>query len=248
MSDLAFDQLAAIEGHSAGLAESARGHLEAPVKGCPGWSVADLVAHVTEVQWFWATIAEDRLSEPADEGRRPPRAPDAELLDALQAQTAHLLRALRGADPKTPVWTWASAQQNVAFITRHQVQEAAVHHWDAADAAGRPIVIEPAVAVDSIEEFLAFSVSSDDDPADPPRPSLGGRLGLRCTDVSRAWTLSDGRAPGTVRFQGGLADGVPAVSGTASDLLLWLYRRVALDTAAVPEDLAARFVALTFTT
>ncbi len=246
MTELAFDPLAAIEEHSAALAGLARDHLTLPVPSCPGWSVADLVAHLTEVQWFWATIVEDRLPEPPDEDRRPARAADAELVSALTAQTAHLLGALREADPRTGVWTWAPAQRDVAFIKRHQVQEAAVHHWDAGGAVGQAIVIEPAVAVDSIEEFLTFSVSSDADPADPPRPPLDGTFGLRCTDVSRAWTVSEGRTTGTVRWEVGLRSGGPAVEGTASDLLLWLYRRIRLH-SSVPEDLLGRFFALSFT-
>ena len=50
MTDLGFDQLAVIEEHSAGLAALVPGRLALPVPGCPGWHVADLVAHVTEVQ------------------------------------------------------------------------------------------------------------------------------------------------------------------------------------------------------
>lgn len=247
MTDLAFDALASVEGHSNGLGAVARDHLTLPVPSCPGWDVADLVAHVTDVQWFWATIVEERLPEPPHEDRRPPRAPQADLIPALAAQTAHLVRALRQAEPATRVWTWAPAQQDVAFVARHQVQEAAVHHWDAANAAGQAIAIERPAAVDSIEEFLTFSVSSDADPADPPRSPLGGRFALRCTDGPEAWTLNDGAAPGTVRFEAGAAAGIPAVQGSASDLLLWLYRRLDLDTATLPQGLVSRFVALTFT-
>lgn len=247
MRDLAFDGLASIEEHSAALGAVARDRLTLPVPTCPGWNLADLVAHLTEVQWFWATIVEDRLTEPPDEDRRPPRPPDQELVSALAGQTARLIEALRHADPRTPVWTWAATQQDVAFVARHQVQETAVHHWDAANSAGRAIAIERPVAVDAIEEFLTFSVSTDADPADPPRPSLGGGFVLRCTDGPEAWTLCGGRAPGTVRFQPGAGPGFPAVQGTASDLLLWLYRRIPLDTGALPDQLVDRFVSLTFT-
>ena len=247
MSDLPFDAFALIDAHSAGLADLAQGRLDLSVPGCPGWTVADLVAHTTEVQWFWATIVEDRLAEPPGEDRRPARVADAELVQALRAQTARLVGVLRETDPRTPVWTWAPAQQDVAFITRHQVQEGAVHHWDAADAAGQSIVIERPAAVDGVEEFLTFSVSRDADLADPPRPPLAGRFVLRCTDGPEAWTISDGRTPGAARFDAGAAPGAPAIQGTASELLLWLYRRVRLDTNVIPPELIDRFVALTFT-
>lgn len=246
MTDLAFDAPASIEEHAGGVAALARGHLAAAVPGCPGWDVADLVAHLTEVQWFWATIVEGRLAEPPDEDQRPPRAPQDGLVPALMEETAHLVGALRAADPRTPVWTWAT-QQDVAFIARHQVQEAAVHHWDAGSATGHPVTIEHSLAVDAIEEFLTFSVSSDDDRADPPRPSLAGRFALRCNDGPEGWTVSDGRAPGTIRFQAGALPGIPAVEGSGSELLLWLYRRIPLERTTVPAELVARFVGLTFT-
>ncbi len=50
--------------HSAGFADATRDHLDARVEHCPGWSVADLVWHLTEVHWFWGTIVEERLDAP----------------------------------------------------------------------------------------------------------------------------------------------------------------------------------------
>ena len=43
------DCVAAIAEHSAGFASAAHGRLDATVEHCPGWSVADLVAHVVDV-------------------------------------------------------------------------------------------------------------------------------------------------------------------------------------------------------
>lgn len=247
MPDSSPDYLAAIAEHSAGFAAAARSNLDADVRSCPGWTVADLVEHLTEVHWFWGTIAEDRLSEPPDESRRPAKAPRDQLIEAFQAGADRMVNVLGSADGDTKVWTWAPAQQDIAFITRHQVQEAAVHHWDAADAAGGALIIAAPVAADSVDEFLTFSVSSDADPAEPVRPALAGRFALRCTDASAAWTVSDGSAPGTIRFAPGAGADVPSITATASDLLLWLYGRVSLDATAVPPDVIGRFRALLFT-
>ena len=74
-------------------------------------------------------------------------------------------------------------------------------------------------------------MSSDADPADPPRPALDGTLSLRAQDTGAAWTLSDGEQPGAVRLTTGTAHG-PTLEATGSDLLLWLYGRVDLDTVA----------------
>lgn len=247
MSDLTQLHLTAIAEHSRGFSDATRGNLGAPVEHCPGWTVADLVWHLTQVHWFWGTIAGERLAEPPDEARRPPRTSDDGLVEAFEAGARRLVEALRSADQADSVWTWAPLQQDVAFITRHQVQEAAVHHWDAVHAAGSALAISAPVAADSVEEFLTFSVSSEADPAEPARPALDGEFALAASDTEDAWTLLDGDIPGTLRFDRGRTDGVPAVTATASDLLLWLYGRVQLGTATVPDDLVARFRALCFT-
>src|SRR5579859_3850043 len=137
MGDLSFDYLDAIASHSAGFAAAAAAAgLDAPVPGCPGWTVADLVDHMTEVHWFWATIVADRLAEPPPEDRRPARADAERLIPAFEAGAARLVSVLRASGDAEPVWTWAPLQQDVGFVRRHQVQEAAVHHWDAEQAAG----------------------------------------------------------------------------------------------------------------
>jgi uncharacterized protein (TIGR03083 family) len=243
-----FDCIAAITEHSAGFAEATRDNLGARVEHCPDWSVADLVSHLTDVHWFWGTIVEELLAEPPSQERRPARAADDQLVDTFVAGAQRLVQVLREADQSASAWTWAGWQQDVAFVTRHQVQEAAVHHWDAVNAAGGSLEIEADVAADSIDEFLHFSVASDDDPDDPPEGVLDGPLGFRATDTGDTWTLTDGGRKGTTRVERGtLADDVPVVEGTASDILLWLYARKQLATPAVPAELVARFRALCFT-
>ncbi len=241
------DQLAAIADSSRGLADAAEGNLGAPIEHCPGWSVADLVAHLTDVQWFWATIAAGPLVEPPSHEDRPARVTDEELVSTLRAGADRLVTVLAAADPAAPAWTWAPAAQTVGFIRRHQVQEAAVHHWDAVHAAGGTLALDPAVAVDAIEEFLTYSVSSPTDPAEPSRPPLAGQLMLRASDVDAVWTVTDADPPGTVQFHRGSGDGAPAVSGSAADLLLWLYQRVELGLDDGTRPLVQRLRALSYT-
>ncbi len=161
---------------------------------------------------------------------------------------ARLVEVLREADQAAFCWTWAGWQQDVAFVTRHQVQEAAVHHWDAVHAAGDALVIDPAVAADSVDEFLAFSVASEDDPDDPPEPALDGAFTLRATDTGRRLDAVR-RVPARhgARRPRRHAPACRSSRRRAADLLLWLYGRVELDTSAVPDDLLARFRALCFT-
>jgi uncharacterized protein (TIGR03083 family) len=239
--------LDAITEHSTGFADAVAGNLDAPVEHCPGWTVADLTWHLTDVHWFWGTIVEGLLEAPPDEGLRPPRPDDAGLVAAFRAGAERLVRVLHEADQSAHCWTWAGWKQDVAFVTRHQVQEAAVHHWDAAHSAGASWAVDPPVAVDSVDEFLHFSVASDDDPDEPVKPPLDGTLAFRCSDTGDAWTLTDGARPGTAKVSSGAAGGAPVVEAPASDLLLWLYGRTDVDTAAVEAELLQRFRDLCFT-
>jgi len=236
----------AVEQHSAQVAAAAIGHLDAPIEHCPGWTMADLVQHLTEVQWFWATVVEQRLQERPHDGR-PSELDRSVLVDRFLEGSRHLTRVLGECDQGTKVYTWAPQQQNVAFVTRHQVQEIVVHHWDAANAVGVDFEVDPVVAADSIEEFLTFSVSNDSDPIDPPGYSLEGSLGLQCIDVDRSWTVLDGALPSTVQFVDGIAPGTARLAGTASDLLLWLYLRVELAGEESAEELGRRLHALSST-
>jgi uncharacterized protein (TIGR03083 family) len=239
--------LAAIAEHSAGFATATRGNLSARVEHCPDWNVADLVWHLTEVHRFWSTIADERLPKPPDESMRPPRNTDDQLVSDFEKGAKRLVDVLAAADPSDSAWTWAPQQQDIAFIVRHQVQEAAIHHWDAVNAAGGSLTIASDVAADSIEEFLTFSVSTDADPAEPMPPSLDGAFALRATDIDAAWTITNGEKPGTVLVADGTPGDVPTLSATASDLILWLSRRTDVDETAVPAALVSRFRALTFT-
>jgi uncharacterized protein (TIGR03083 family) len=237
---------AAIEEHSAGLAKLASASFDSVVEHCPGWSVEDVVRHVLETQWFWATIVEGRLGAPPDEGR-PTEVPANDLVERFLEGATHLVDVLRRARQSDHVWTWAPLQKDVAFITRHQVQEVAVHHWDVGHALGVKVDVPAEIASDAIEEFLTCSVSSWSDPADPPRSPLAGELGLWCEDLAHGWTVFDGRTRGTVTYRRDIDAGTPTLSASSADLLLWLYSRVDIPGNPAARVLGARLHALSFT-
>jgi uncharacterized protein (TIGR03083 family) len=215
-----FDPFERIEADTLSLAAAAEGGFALPVTGCPGWSVADLVWHVLEVQQFWGAIVAGRIQDPAEVHHPVRPADDAELLPRLRAGAATLVEALRSADPDEPVWTWA-ARKDAGFVVRHQVQEAAVHRWDAEQTAGRDVPLHPAAAADGVDEFLQVSTPFRVEGAEP----IGGRLQLVADDVGLAWTVEED-AGGTVRCERTVAgDAASVVRGSASDLLLYLYRR-----------------------
>jgi uncharacterized protein (TIGR03083 family) len=236
--------LEAISGNSHALAEAARGNLGARVEHCPEWSVADLVRHVTEVHWFWRTIAAGPLQAPPDESARPARMPDEELVDELLSGATALVDALGSADQSAGCWTWFPPQQDVAFITRHQIQEAAVHAWDAVHAAGQELDLDVDVAVDSIEEFLTCSLADAED-VERIGVLLDGELVLHATDTDQTWTVAQATPRAALTWSASTGEEGSTVSGTASDLLLWLYGRVDLPTG--DPEVVARFRRLSST-
>jgi len=193
----------------------------APVPGCPGWSLADLVWHLGEVQHFWGWVVRTRAAERTGYAA-PGRRPDDELLGWLDAQSAELEGALAGAGPADRVWTWAP-QQDVAFVLRRQAQEAVVHTADVEQVLGdeRPIAAD--VGLDGIDEWLDVMVPGAL-PAGPPPEAHPVVLHAVDADVER--TLFPGSRPFPIA----------ALTGTAGDLLLALWRRVPLEVLTVHGD------------
>jgi len=191
----------------------------AAVVGCPGWTVADLVWHLRGVHYFWASIVEGLVQNPelVVEIERP--ADFQALLEDYRLGVDRLVRVLGEADQRAPVWTWAS-QKDVAFVTRHQAQEVAVHRWDAETAAGRDYAVNPQIAADAVDEFLQFSTASRHAAA----PAVGGTVHLHATDVAGEW-LAGELADGTLWSNRGHNKAEAALRASASDLLLILYRR-----------------------
>jgi len=209
------------------------------VVSCPGWSVDDLLWHLTEVHDFWRTIvAEQRESW---EGYQQPQRPAGDaLLDLYMAGRKRLLDALTEADPAAPVWTW-SKDKTVGFVIRRMAQGTGVHLWDANAAAGTTEPIEARLASDGIDEFLTHMLPDTAKGA----AAVGGSVHLHCGDVPGEWTVTEtGDGFAVAREH---AKGDCAIRGTASDILLALWRRVPLSELDVVGDrgVAERFIAHT---
>jgi uncharacterized protein (TIGR03083 family) len=193
----------------------------AHVPGCPGWQLRDLVWHLSEVQHFWAWVVKTRAPDPSTYGE-PVRRPDDELLGWLTAQQAELETVLAGADPHMRVWTWA-ARQDVAFVLRRQLQEATVHAVDAEQVLGHVHPVPTDVGLDGIDEWLEVMVPGALPGGTPP---AAHPVVLHAVDADAERTLF----PGTRPFP------IAALTGTAGDLLLTLWRRVPLEVLTVDGD------------
>jgi uncharacterized protein (TIGR03083 family) len=190
------------------------------ILSCPEWDADDLLWHLAEVHHFWRRIVElEAQTYDAVAGLVRPAA--AELPELYHRNLEALLSVLRTADPEAAVWTWAS-QMDVRFIVRRLAQETAMHRWDAdatAGAAGSKPALDASLASDGIDEFLEHFI---DRPAGGAR--LVGSVHIHCTDVAGEWlTVSTEAGLRTTREH---AKGDAAIRGTASDLLLALWRRI----------------------
>ncbi|MEY4173044.1 MAG: hypothetical protein RI900_209, partial [Actinomycetota bacterium] len=106
---------------------------EASVPGCPGWTVADLLYHLDEVQYGWNRVTTERRS--GVEGLNwPARPSDAHLPALLRGEHVGYSAMLRSFPADTPISTWAG-QQDFAWLARRMAHEAAVHRVDAQQAA-----------------------------------------------------------------------------------------------------------------
>jgi uncharacterized protein (TIGR03083 family) len=211
------------------------------VPSCPGWDIADLVWHLGEVHWFWATDIEIRASDPEAIEKDKPQRPSTyqELIAFGRSQLDRLLSVLEATPDDVPVWSWAleETDHTVGFVRRHQVQEAAVHRWDMQSAATTdpPDPIAPEVASDSIDELFAITLPWCVNEKKP----LPGTVHVHCTDTEGEWFIHpDGRVEPIH------AKGDVALRGAASDLLLVFFTRLGIDTIEVigDESLARKFV------
>ncbi|MCS7479379.1 maleylpyruvate isomerase family mycothiol-dependent enzyme [Umezawaea endophytica] len=214
--------------------------LDVPVPTCPGWTVFDLVRHLGEGRRNWAaTVA----AGPGVVSRTmavdvPPAPREREaLLEWMAASTRELLDALREAGPDRGCWVgWGDSQSpaTCGAVARHQVQEIAVHTYDAQLAAGAPRPLPEEVAVDGVEEFQFTCCATTS--AWPHDPAV---VDYHVTE-GRSWRLrlsADGarvvRLPAADEDPGAVDMSARA---SASDLVLAFYGRVPADRLEVEGD------------
>jgi uncharacterized protein (TIGR03083 family) len=207
-----------------------------PVPSCPDWDAAELLWHLTGVQWFWATIVEERRQDPT--GLEEPTRPEKydELVAAFEEQSSRLLRVLSDADPDTEVYMWAE-DRTVGYIRRRQAHEALIHRLDAELTTGTVTPLDAALASDGVHE--ALDVMFGGCPSWGSFEPTGARIDVRVTDTGLTVPVVLGRFTGTdpeagkaydeealsVRAADPSAPADALVSGTADALDAWLWHR-----------------------
>jgi uncharacterized protein (TIGR03083 family) len=249
MTDL--DHLAALHRESARFAAVLRdADPGASVPSCPDWDAAALLRHLTEVQWFWATIVEERRQDPEglEEPTRPERYDD--LVATFEEESDRLVRVLTEADPAEPVWMWAE-DKTVGYIRRRQAHEALIHRLDAELTTGAVTPLDPPLASDGVHEALDVMFGGC-----PPWGSFeptGARVDVRVNDTGLTVPVVLGRFTGTdpdsdkeydeedlsVRAADPSAAADAVVSGPAEELDAWLWHRRGAEQLSVEGDRAA---------
>jgi len=193
----------------------------ARVPSCPDWTVLDLTEHLGTVhRWATKLVRE----------RSPTRIPRAGLTSQVDVFDAGWLReggralveALRGADPGDAMWAWGT-DQHVRFWSRRQLHETFVHRLDLELASGATSYVDPAVAFDAIDEFLA-NIKADRDILPRAREGQDAELiRIRSTAPAGNWSVrltSDG-----YDFVDSANEPDAELSGPADEVLMVILRR-----------------------
>lgn len=199
--------------------------------------MSDLVWHLGGVHLFWNEIVRTSALHPGGLPRIG-RPGDDEIVEWFRGNLEALLATLRGADSTTPCWTWVGTK-DVSWVVRRVAHETAVHAWDLARSTGARFEMDARLASDGIDEFCEWFLPNHRETA----LALGGSVHIHCTDVEGEWIIeSAGGMDLVVRREH--AKGSCAIRGSASEVLLVLWRRLPLDVVEVIGDInvASKFI------
>lgn len=228
---MTLDYLASLQSDMAALAAAGRtGPLDANVPHCPGWDLARLIGHLGRV-YSMATIAV-RSGSTEQSSQAPDRPPtDGDLVAWFDERARALLDALASTPIDAPAWNFTLAPRTAGFWERRQAHETAIHRWDAQSAIGIAESIDPALAVDGVDEVLSVLAPARLADAADVAVDLGGTLHLHATDAEGEWMIAT--RDGALVVDHGHGKGDVAVRGPASSLLLMLWHRLAPDDASL---------------
>jgi uncharacterized protein (TIGR03083 family) len=215
------------------------------VPSCPGWTVADLTAHLTALLHWVREIAPRGVTDrPAERAVPAPQPAWPDALDGLRRELTGTIETLDAVDAEVPAWNWAPQPKIAAFWQRRMAHEISVHRWDAQNAVGRAVPIETKLAADGVNEVLDTYL-----PAGRRRAptDLHGVVHLVATDASYDWFVRLRGAGIALLDTGTILDSddhhqQAEARGTASELLLTLWGRrppEALVTSGDPRLIAA---------
>ena len=213
--------------------------LAASVPPCPSWQVKDLLRHTGYVhRWAARHVTEcagQVIDGPEEAEILRGGAADEDLLGWFRAGHTALVETLAAADPAVECATFMPAPSPLAFWTRRQAHETAIHRADAERAAAATPQYPAEFAVDGIDELITgFGrrrkyQPQGGSPAD-------GLLRVVTADTGDAWSIEirqDRLQPRRDTGTGAAERAGCTVSGPASALYLYLWNRAGAAEAGV---------------
>ncbi|MBC9727653.1 maleylpyruvate isomerase family mycothiol-dependent enzyme [Streptomyces sp. TRM68367] len=198
-----------------------RAGTDARVPTCPGWQVRDLLRHTGQVHHWAAAFVTDRHPERRPLGE-PPDLDGAELVAWYRDSHRRLVDTLTAAPPDLECFAFLPAPSPLAFWTRRQAHETAVHRFDAESAlGGTPSPIAPDFAADGIDELLRGFHTR---PRSRVRTDTPRVLRVRATDADAVWTVRLSSEP-PAATRGEDEDAECELAGPADQLYLALWNR-----------------------
>ncbi|USX49383.1 maleylpyruvate isomerase family mycothiol-dependent enzyme [Lentzea sp. HUAS12] len=192
--------------------------LDVKVPTCPEWTLADLARHIGDGRRAWAaTVAAGPATAKAAVTDVPMPEQRDELLAWLEDATAELLAALEAAGPDQGCWAWwTGSPHNAAAVARHQLQQLAVHTYDAQITIGAAEPLPEEIALDGVDEFLQTCVTTTS-----PWPHEPATIAYHAAEGPSWWLRLDENGARTTSQVTPTAE----ASATASDLVLFMYGR-----------------------
>jgi uncharacterized protein (TIGR03083 family) len=234
------DLLRLIDDRSAAFrsAVAAAPDLDAQVPSCPEWTLRDLAQHIGEGRRAWAaTVAAGPSATRRADPEEPAVAPRerGELLDWLGESTQQLVDALQEAGPDRRCWTWwgdSQSPETSGAVARHQLQQMAVHTYDAQLTVGDPQPLPDEVALDGVDEFLSTCCATTS-----PWPHEPAVVDYHATE-GRSWRMWLSAEGARVAADPTPSDGAPDFSAraTAHGLVMALYGRNGLESLEIQGD------------
>lgn len=222
-------------------AVAAASSLDVQVPTCPEWTLFDLAQHLGEGRHRWAaTVAAGPADAPAAvSAPAAPRERDA-LLAWYAALMRELLDSLRAAGPDRGCWTWwptSQSPQTSGAVARHQLQQLAVHTYDAQVTVGAPQRLPAEVALDGVDEFLTTCCATA-----APWPHRPAIVDYHAAE-GHSWRVrlsAEGARVGGLPSDATAGEGSEspdvAAWGTADELVMFFYGRIPMDSLRIEGD------------
>ncbi|MDX2590889.1 MULTISPECIES: maleylpyruvate isomerase family mycothiol-dependent enzyme [Streptomyces] len=206
-------------------AAAAEAGTDAKVPTCPEWQVADLLRHTGAVHRWAAALVADGHTAPRPLGDGPDL-DGAELVAWYRDSHRLLVDTLAAAPADLECWTFhpAPCPSPLAFWTRRQAHETAVHRYDAESArGGTASPIDAGFAADGIDELLRGFHARPRSRVRTERPRV---LRVRAVDAGAdaVWTVRLSAEP-PVTSRDAAGDAEAELIGPAERLYLALWNR-----------------------